>query len=93
MNDDSAQLFRLLNDARRFLLSAEHNDAWGSITASEFAKLIEDACVEVSTDDLSGDSASALWRAFAPTSDWDDGGGDAELGNAIFELLNSRQNR
>ena len=37
---------------------------------------------------LTPEQASELWGIFAPTGDWDDLGGDVELGNRIFAIVN-----
>ena len=69
-------------------------NVWGSDeTANGLGTFCRDAAEVLertpSVGSLSRQQAERLWRIFAPTSEWDDAVGDVELGNKIFELVNS----
>ena len=61
---------------------------WSSYESSlSLAEFVRNRIVEISEDNISLDNKKELWGIFAPTSDWDDTGGDPQLGEVIFQLL------
>ena len=59
----------------------------GVFTTFELAALVEQLADRVASgDDTVG---LRLWRIFAPTSTWDDAGGDSLLGEAAFQIIDS----
>lgn len=90
MRNPRARLVALLGEAEAALGSPALGDSpWSELSLSDFRKLVSDARSAMERGDLSDAAAADLWRAFAPTCDWDDIGGEPDLGHAIFELIDS----
>jgi hypothetical protein len=83
----------LLGDAEAALDSPTLNDAWSRLSLSDLRTLVADSRSAIAEQRLSETAAAELWRAFPPTCDWDDIGGDTSLGNAIFELVDALYGR
>lgn len=81
------RLLALLRDAEQRLRSVSVDDTWSCLSRDQFIGLVSTSRVEIAEGNLAGPKAEDLWRAFAPTCDWDDMVGDVELGNAVFELI------
>jgi len=51
-------------------------------------KFLRDRIPEIQAGTIRKIHQKELWRIFAPSSEWDDLGGGADLGNSLFEVLN-----
>jgi hypothetical protein len=82
-----SRLLRLAADK----LSAVHGPIWSSYESGpELASFVLACAAAVERGHIQPAQRRELWMVFAPTCDWDDVVGDAELGNAVFELLDQR---
>lgn len=87
--DPRARLVALLGVAETKLRSPAFGDAFARLSLADFRQLVSDSRAALAEGRLSRASAADLWRAFAPTGDWDDVVGDTELGDEVFELIDS----
>lgn len=85
--DPRARLVTLLGAAETKLRSRSLTDAFARLSLAELRQLVSDSRSAIEAGRLSRPSAADLWRAFAPTCDWDDVVGDTELGHEVFELI------
>lgn len=82
-------LRELLQDAEYELRSPTMSDAFARHTRAELIDLISSARSAIAAGTLTRSAAAELWRIFAPTCDWDDVGGSVEIGNRIFDLIDT----
>ena len=86
-----SELLNLLSRAEAEFRHLEGKPIWSSYSSGpEIADLISSARGQIQAGSLAHETSRELWSIFAPTCDWDDVIGDVDLGNAIFEILNSR---
>jgi hypothetical protein len=82
------KLCRLLTIAAK-KLAAIHGPIWSRYNSGEdMAKFVLKCRDAINQGTITLDQKEELWIIFLPTSDWDDVGGDMQLGNEIDFLLN-----
>jgi len=82
------KLCRLLTVAAK-KLAAIHGPIWSRYNSGDdIAKFVLQCRDAINQGTITLDQKKELWIIFLPTSDWDDVGGDMQLGNEIDFLLN-----
>ncbi len=83
------ELLCLLGAAESELRALGDKPVWSSYESGPaIADFIAHARSQIENDAITHAEKSELWGMFAPTCDWDDTVGDAQLGNDIFSILN-----
>jgi hypothetical protein len=84
---DTQRLCRLLGTAARKLVGIR-GSIWSSYDSGpHIAKFVLECKDGIEQGTIGLAEKRELWGIFAPTCDWDDVVGDADLGDRIFSLL------
>ena len=88
MNKQKEQLIFLLRQAAQSWLAMGHQEIWDSEHfTDELGNFCNQAADKIETNAISDDEKKRLYFIFAPTCEWDDSVGEADLGNKIFGCL------
>jgi hypothetical protein len=78
----------LLRQAAHSWIALGHQEIWDSEHfTDELGIFCNQAADNLAINDISDDEKKKLYFIFAPTCEWDDSVGDADLGNKIFGYL------
>ena len=85
----------LLDRATKHFENIGDNTLWDSRwnTGTEVAEFASNCTNALKSNRLKQQDYEELWLIFAPTCTWDDSGGDVDLGNELFELLDRMPHR
>ncbi len=84
---------RLISNLKKasdyFKSLGEVTDLYYDETARDFGQIVENLKTKIEDETITDDELKRLWLIFAPTCAWDDFRGNVDLGNEIFETLNT----
>lgn len=88
--NDTSNLVSLLEEAAKRFRVIGGQPIWSSIRDDlSIAEFIELVVSDIQAGSLTHENAYELWTIFAPTCNWDDCVGDCDLGQKIFEAIES----
>ncbi len=87
---DTSRLVTYLTEGAKRFRALGDRPIWSSyrdgVAIAEFIDLAVD---QIKAGTIAQPTANELWGIFAPTCDWDDCVGDSDLGQKIFEAIES----
>jgi len=90
MNEQEEQLILLLRQAAHLWLALGHLDIWDSDDyTDDLGTFCNEAAEKVAKNEISDAEKKRLYFLFAPTCEWDNSVGGADLGNKIFGCLDA----